>query len=1075
MDIDNVLVDEFISEANDHLRTIEDDFLELERQRNDPDPELVDKIFRAVHSVKGGAAFLGLPRIKELAHAMENLLAHMRSGERTPDSLCIDLLLRGVDKLNTMIAAPTASEDVDCSEILAQLKELLAEKKPRTEAGTAAFFVRPQPPSPAAPPAHEPQKQEGAHDTRAVQPAAHQAAQWFAPSAPPPGSVLLPDDYMKGVVAAAHDHIYHVRLELDAPDAPSYADILDGLARGGDLLAALLTAPEHDITRELPPNGLAAEFLLCSRYAPEEAEQALDLPSARCTLVRSRRMEKTEDRSGRPAPRRESPPHAHGDPMRSTPQDMDAPPAAPVPDKTKVPARTAKKGAERGSTIRINVDILDKLMTLAGELVLVRNQQLMSMDRSDAFSRNIVQRLDVVTSELQETIMQTRMQPIGNIFNKLPRIVRDLSQTLGKKIELVTQGSEVELDKTILESLNDPLLHIIRNSCDHGIEPPEEREKAGKNPKGVIRLRAYHEGGQINLEISDDGKGIGIDAVRQQILERRLRTDHDLAQLSDKEVLSLITLPGFSTAQKVSDISGRGVGMDVVRHAIDELGGNLELETWPGQGTSLHLRLPLTLAIIPCLIVTVAGHRFAIPQVNLEELVCLYDDDVRTQIEVAGNQEVYRLRNRLLPMVRLNEILARPTPFTRKTKAHIAGRHHRQGADAAPEDQSPGGSGSDPAFTVLSQSQSPHAVADSLSFAVVKVGAERFGLIVDKVIGTEEIVVKPMHSSLKSLQCYSGATVMGDGSVALILDIEGIARHAGVFLEQPEETFISKKGTGVSDEDTQSILIFRNGPQEQFALALPLIRRIEKIAMRDVETVGQKEFITIDKQSTLVIRLDRLLSVSPCDPKEEMFLILPKFIKRSFGLLMSQIIDIVETPIRLNTESYVEEGLLGTDVILGHLTLFPDLYRLIELAEPQWFAERRQALPPPTDKKRILLVEDSSFLRHMLRRYLSTDGYEIWDTEHGKQALELMEHQDFDLVVSDIEMPVMDGMEFIKKLRYSGRQKDIPAMALTSLNTEEDKRRALAAGFNKYQVKIDRERFLADCAKLLTTSSPQRN
>lgn len=1119
MDLDDVLLDEFVAEANEHLLTIEDDFLALERQKEAPDSELVDKLFRAIHSVKGGAAFVGLSRIKELSHAMENLLSKFRSRELAISSDHIDALLKGVDLLNTMIAAPMQSDSVDFAALHTRLKALVSGENAPQPAVQAPQPVQPSVPEPQQKPesttpvaAAAPLPRSAPPDMPKSSPTKEPAVQQVieALAEPPDNSPFTLDEQLVAQVLDKHERLYHLTFPLaQAPEA-----ILKTLQGVGKIVTAHIMHGQHDIETSAPSPGFLEIAVLLATDAPPEAlhnalAPTLELNATDLLLLREKITAVTSEGAAAPEgpevqeePEVPEEPETPAAPLEETPeQPSEAMPesasaediAPPIIVSTSVPSVApsqthaaaekvvkepaqdlveGKPAKERSSTIRLNVGILDKLMTLAGELVLVRNQQLQSMESKDSLSRDVVQRLDMVTTELQETIMQTRMQPVGNVFNKLPRIVRDLSASLGKEIELSISGNEVELDKTLLESLNDPLIHIVRNCCDHGIESPEVREQAGKSPTGEIRIQAFHEGGQINIEIADDGHGISPLAVRRKALERGLRSDVELNQMSDREVISLVMLPGFSTAEQVSDISGRGVGMDVVRHAIESLGGSVELESWEGEGTTLHLRLPLPLAIIPCLIVVVGDHRFAIPQVNLEELVCLYDDDVHTKIEVAGNQEVYRLRNKLLPMVRLSEILARPRHFSRETKAEIADHYHLISTnESAPQ---PPPAADSKGRTVLPEAQRIPPASDNLSFAVVKVGAERFGLIVDKVLGTEEIVVKPMHPSLKSLRCYSGATVMGDGTVSLILDIEGIARHAGVFLEQPEEEVFSKRGASISDEDTQSILLFRNGPNEQFALALPLTRRIEKISMQQVERVGNKEFITVDGQSTLVLRLDKLLHVSPCMERDEMFLILPKFIKRPFGILMSEILDIEETSIKLNTDSYVEEGLLGTDIIRDHLTLFPDIYRLIELAEPQWFAERRLAHPLPEGTKRILIVEDSSFMRNMLKRYLEADGHQVWETEDGKQALDVLENQEFDLVVSDIEMPVMDGLEFVKNLRHSSPRKDVPTLALTSLNTEEDKRKALTAGFDRYQVKIDRERFLADVTTLLTDGAPER-
>ncbi len=1029
MDFDKALLDGFLAEACEHLSTLEDDFLELERTAGDPDPELLGRVFRAIHSVKGGSTFLELTRIKELAHAMETMLSMVRDGALTPGPDHIDALLRGVDLLTRMVTNPEASNEMDISGILSRLSLL--------GGGDCA-------PAPAAPCSPEPTSEP------------------TTPAFSKKGEVeswgITADRYQE--LLTLHDYLYELRYDLLENPAQSPATLVESLVQSGDVLDARLILEGNDLGAGLPSGPLRFEVLYGSLLDPDFVDAATGLPEERTILLNPPGEPATEppasaseDFTTEDAPNKHTPSkHASGEYTAKDLPSPNAPDAPNAPDTEAVCRDASIPSVARTSTLRVNVDILDKLMVLAGELVLVRNQQLLSRARSDPAFRDMVQRLDMVTTELQESIMRTRMQPIGNIFGKLPRLVRDLSASLGKPISLSMSGQDVELDKTILESLTDPLTHILRNCCDHGIEAPETREQGGKSATGRITVEAYHEGGQINIEITDDGKGVDVKAVKRKALEKELATEAELAQMSDKEAVALIMAPGFSTAESVNEISGRGVGMDVVKHALEELGGNLELESWPGRGTRLHLRLPLTLAIIPSLIVMDGKHRYAIPQVNLEELVRLYDQDAVDRIEVAGNQEVYRLRERLLPMVRLSEILAHPGRFHGETKAEIAEKYHCLGASPKENESRP-------------------TAPESLSFAVVKAGANRYGLIVDQVLGAEEIVVKPMHPSLKPLKCYSGATVMGDGSVALILDIEGIAEHAGVFLEQTTD----KPDTHARPSDytdTQPILLFKCGGAEQFALALPLARRIERVATSRMEQVGDREFYTVEDRATLVLRLDNLLELTPCAEQEDMFLILPKFATRPFGILMTEIIDIVEAPVRLNTESYMEDGLLGTDIIRGHLTLFPDIYRLIEKAEPQWFLERKQAAPPPDVPRRVLVVEDSPFLRKMIRAYLESDHYLVEEAEHGKDALNRMEEKKFDIVVSDIEMPVMDGLEFIKNVRHGSGQRSIPAMALTSLSREEDRRKALESGFDAYQVKIDRERFLSEVAILLT-SAPQ--
>ena len=700
---------------------------------------------------------------------------------------------------------------------------------------------------------------------------------------------------------------------------------------------------------------------------------------------------------------------------------------------------------EATDTIRIPVVLLDQLMRLAGELVLVRNQHILSVDTDNPVVRGISQRLDIVTSELQETIMRTRMQPIGNVFAKLPRIVRDLARKLNKKIEIVTKGDEVELDKTILEALADPLTHLIRNCCDHGVEMPAQREKRGKAATGTILVQAFHEAGKINILIKDDGGGINSQAVREKAISSGFRTEEELDSMTPKELAALILLPGFSTAKKVSDVSGRGVGMDVVKNSLEQFSGILDLDSKEGEGTTVTLQLPLTLAIIPCLIVIVHGARYAIPQVNLEELVCLYDDDIQSKIECAGKQEVYRLRDQLLPMVRFSEVMASPEPFTEERLTDITEYYTKQNQEQD-----------------LTEQKTPR----SLVFAVVEVGTKRFGLIVDQVVGTEEIVVHPMHPAVKDLRIYSGSTVMGDGRVALILDIEGISKHAAVEAVVNRDEDAQDKKLSWSGE-TQNVLLFRNGPQEQFAISLPLIRRIEHIAVADIELAGHREFVTLDGISTLIVRLDRVLDVSVPEEQERVFLLLPKHVTRPFGILMTSLSEVCETPLDMNDEIYVEDGLLGSAVIKEHLTLFLDVYRLVEKAEPEWFEQRKKNAPPPEEQKTILLLEDMPFFRKLVKGYLEADHYSVLTAEHGQAGLDILATNEVDMIVSDLEMPVLNGFLFMEQVRADEKYRTLPALALSSLSAPADIERAMAAGFNNYESKIDRDKLLTTIAGMV--------
>lgn len=868
---DPEMVEAFVAEAKEHLDSIEDDFLSLERQKDNPDQTLLDKVFRAIHSVKGAAGFLGLSKMSDLAHIMEALLTKMRGGKILPESEYIDSLLAGVDLLTAMLQNIKQSNDVDIEVVYDRLTNL---------------------------------KEEG-------------------------------------------------------------------------------------ITKTTPPKETAPA----------------DQPNQQTPAV-----SKTSD-------------------------------------------------LDMSNTVRINVDILDRLMVQAGELVLIRNQHLLTVDESNPMSRTIAHRLDLITSELQGTIISTRMQPVGKVIDKFPRIVRDLGKNLGKQIQLSITGSNAELDKTILESLADPLTHIIRNSCGHGIESPEERVKAGKPKSGLITISAYHEAGRVNIRITDDGSGVDTVRIRQKVIEKGLKSEEELDQMSIQEILNLVFLPGFSTMDVADDVSGRGVGMDVVKTSIEKIGGSFEFESVSGEGTTILLRLPLTLAIIPSLIVSSEGYTYAIPQVSLVELVTLYDDDVWTKIERADDQEVYRLRGRLLPLVRLSEVLARSKLFTKEARSQITEKYFKKQLQIKE------------AALAQSGRQDESDQSPTLNFVVLKVGNSHFGLVFDRIVGTEEIVVKPLHPAVKSLGIYSGATIMGNGQTALILDVGGIARHTGITLA---DRIMEEREKEFRSEDQQTILLFKSGTKELFALSLPLIRRIEPISLNNIDLVGDKEYITVDGLSTMIIRLEQVLNVSPVVEQERMFLILPRHMKRQVGILMSGFVDVVETSMDIDVNSYKADGLLGTAIINNAMTLFIDIYRLVEIIEPEFFGtSRREAQDTSTlqgESKQILLLEDIAFFRHMIKGYLEEEGYKVIEAKNGQIGLDQLEEHDIDLIVSDLEMPVLDGWGFIKSVRQDGHHKDIPAVALTSLDTDGARQKTLGAGFNFYEVKLNREHFLKTVALALETN-----
>jgi two-component system chemotaxis sensor kinase CheA len=582
-------------------------------------------------------------------------------------------------------------------------------------------------------------------------------------------------------------------------------------------------------------------------------------------------------------------------------QELPAVPVAAAPDEH-VEGEHADGAAASGdgqqrravadSTIRVDVDLLDSLMLLVGELVLTRNQIVQYVGRSnDTDLVRAAQRLNLIASELQEGVMKTRMQPIDHIWSKLPRVVRDLGLQCGKSVRLDMEGRETELDKTLLEAVKDPLTHLVRNSVDHGIESPDARLAAGKPAEGVLFLRAKHESGQVVVEVADDGAGIDPAKLGAKAVERGLVTADALARMSPADVLQLIFLPGFSTAAAVTNVSGRGVGMDVVKTNIESIGGTIEVESVPGEGTTCRLRIPLTLAIVPALTVECAGDRYAIPQISLQELVALDAEKAATAVEEVGGAPVYRLRGELLPLVRLTEVLGLPSD---RDDGHVV-------------------------------------------IAVLRSEGRRFGLVVDRVINTEEIVVKAVGGQLKSIGLYSGATVLGDGTVALILDVQALARRA-LRTETGERHEAREAAAAASAIETerQRMLLAAIGEGRRVAIPLDTVTRLEQVRSDSVEKVGNREVVQYRGAILPIVRLDRHLGAYGHAEREVLEVIVYTDHGRSVAIVVEEILDIVdgEAAIRSDID---DMGLLGSAVLGDKVTELLDVRAAILAADPAFY------------------------------------------------------------------------------------------------------------------------------------------
>ncbi|MSU60945.1 MAG: chemotaxis protein CheA [Pedosphaera sp.] len=562
------------------------------------------------------------------------------------------------------------------------------------------------------------------------------------------------------------------------------------------------------------------------------------------------------------------------------------------------------------TTVRVDVGLLDKLMNLVGELVLARNQILqLANTYSDPLFVKMGQRLNLITSELQENVMKTRMQPIENVWNKLPRVVRDISTELGKRVKLEMFGKETELDRTIIEAIKDPLTHIIRNSVDHGVELPDDRLSSGKPDVGSLVLRAYHGGGQVNIEIIDDGAGINVKRVRDKAVMMGVLSQDQANRMTDREICNLVFHPGLSTAAKVTNVSGRGVGMDVVKTNIEKIGGSVDVSSEVGKGTMVKIKIPLTLAIIPALIVASGGERFAIPQVNLVELVRMEIGQGNRGVEMIYGVPVYRLRGNLLPLVYLNKEL--------KLESDEEGKQRQPAQD------------------------------DAINIVVVEADGRQFGLVVDAINDTEEIVVKPLGKQLKSLTFCAGATIMGDGRVALILDVMGLAQHARVISEEHDRSRrdeVPKRA--VSSEEKQSLLLFDVGDQRQMVIPLSMVARLEEVAPSEVEWTGNQEVVQYRGQIMLLIRVANYLAASqsaePLKSKngqDTMQVVVYSDHGRSVGLVVGRIRDIVQQTLEVKRQVH-QNGVIGSTVIQDRVTDLLDVAGIIQQADPSFYKDQ---------------------------------------------------------------------------------------------------------------------------------------
>lgn len=930
------LIVEFITETNESLDELDVDLVNLEQNPNDKD--LLGKIFRLMHTVKGTCGFLGLPRLEKCAHHAENVLGRFRDGdlEVTPDY--VTLIFESIDRIKYIMGELEGSgsePEGNDAELIARLDAAYEGKT--VEGGGASDSS-----APAAP-----KKQEPARDLA-------------------PGEVSLEE-----------------------------------------LEAAFAAAPgPEDIMAKKPASP--------------------------------------------PPPAKKKAANANDDGQE---------------DENK------KESALSAQTLRVNVDVLEDLMTMVSELVLTRNQllQILRTQAESEFSAPL-QRLNHVVSELQEGVMKTRMQPIGNAWSKLPRIIRDLSMELGKKINLEMKGQDTELDRQVLEMIKDPLTHMVRNSGDHGIEMPDARTAAGKPETGRILLNAFHEGGHIIIKISDDGKGLSTDKIKAKIIQNGLASVDEAEEMSPQQIQQFIFKAGFSTAEKITAVSGRGVGMDVVRTNIEKIGGSIELNSTEGKGSTFTIKIPLTLAIVSALIVEAARERFAIPQLAVRELVMISETG-DNRIEYIKGSPVFRLRDRLLPLVSLSGILKLQNEGTPDPQQLPSSRQKQNispgNADAKAEEEHTAPPSRKPAFNPAQSNR---------YIVVTQVGAYEFGIIVDRVFDTEEIVVKPVATILKNMPLFSGNTILGDGSVIMILDPNGIANTTGgIDAGDLDETETAEQHIATSQKKI-SLLLFSAGDSAPKAVPLSLVARLENIKAADIERSGSQ--MMVQYRGTLM-PLVPFGSQTTTEGRNDMPVLVFSDKVHSMGLIVDEIIDIIEEHIDVQLGAK-QQGLLGSAIISGKATDVVDVAHFLNGINENWFKDHSDEPynaqngtgTASSRKRRVLLVDDSPFFRNMLTPLLSVEGYEVTTLESPVEALKLCEEgMPFDVIISDIEMPDMDGFEFARRVRAEGSKwHDTPMLALSSHATPQDIDHGIEVGFSNYVAKFDRDTLLGAIMKTLAAA-----
>lgn len=995
---DENLLAEFVQEGLQGLTDIEADLLSLETDGGS-DQELVNRIFRAVHTIKGNGSYLKLENLVAVAHRAESLLDRVRSGTETASAQVTDAVLAAVDSLKLMLQTNDLGASFDSRIALSKLDAAL---NPATEVPAADRLTE--------------------SDIAKIQQTVGK----------------------KGVVFCLHLDLEAIRQAIDVKEG-----VVVGLSSIGKILHSSIPQDKIDTLAK----GVCTVYLETVLSA-DMLHEHFNLKPECVYVVDVVSLKPTKGTSSSPAPAK-SAVAAVADvktdkPAVPVPAAKPNIPAAPAPavvaanngspgSKEAAPSKSAPKAAAdknaADQSMRVPVHILNELLEWTGTMVMARNQLMNEFDfRGNAAFRTLSQSITGV----HETVIETRMQTTGSLFERYRRIVRDLSRQLSKEVALHIEGGDLELDRTILESFADPLTHLIRNSLDHALETPAEREAAGKNRQGNIFLRSYVHSGEIILAVEDDGRGICANRVCEKAVSKGVITQEYANQLSEHQKVMLIFHAGFSTKDQATDVSGRGVGMDVVRNNIEAVGGSIDVVTKVGSGTTFSAILPLAKALVSssltkALVVDIQQERFAIPETAISEII-QYDEKAIANIVQVDGENVYQLRDKLVALLDLRGALAMDKHFARDKHTCLVILQYRK---------------------------------------------HQFGAIVDKVLGIQEIIVRGTPKLLASCGVFSGHTVLGTGRVSLILDINGLVNKLALkFLDQKKlksnrPANLDNVGPLKTSKNLpkQKMVVFSFADHEFFAIPLELVAIIERISLDSIRTVGSKEYCQLKNETISVMRLDSFLPITPFGTEnKDCCLIRPAAVSYPIGILTGPNVSVIDVDDDFESRLDDNKGIVGTFLHNDRLVMLLDVFSVFEKHAP----DKIKKQDTQTRQAKILVAEDSLFFRKLIRQYMTREEWTVEIVNDGVEAWEklLAEPQRYDLVISDINMPRMDGFQLASKIREDRRFDMLPLVALTTLSDDHFREKGLSLGFDRYVIKIDKNHVrstVSECLQIRRT------